>query len=153
MDRVLPLCDFVFGNETEAKTFSEVMEWGTTDIKEIAAKLQALPGKEGKTVVITQARRRPLPPSLLLLPPACLPAACLPATHCRLLPACLLPPAARCRCRLPPAARRLPAACCRPLPAASCLPAACCLPPASCLLPAASCCLLSPHKPQKTQKT
>lgn len=54
MDKVLPLCDYIFGNETEAATFAEVMEWGTKDIKEIAAKLLALEGKEGKTVVITQ---------------------------------------------------------------------------------------------------
>jgi len=54
MQKVLPLCDFIFGNETEAATFAEVNAFGTTDIKEIAAKIQAMPGKDGKIVVITQ---------------------------------------------------------------------------------------------------
>lgn len=56
MNKVLPYADVVIGNETEAKTFAEVSGWGDITQKEIAEKLQALPGKEGKAriAVITQ---------------------------------------------------------------------------------------------------
>jgi len=35
---VLPYADFLFGNESEAEEFSKVMNYGTTDVSEIAAK-------------------------------------------------------------------------------------------------------------------
>jgi adenosine kinase len=54
---VFPYVDFIFGNETEAKTFSKVQGWETEDIKEIALKLAALPKASGthkRVAVITQ---------------------------------------------------------------------------------------------------
>jgi len=42
MMKVLPYCDIVFGNETEAAEFSEAQKFGTKDIKEIALKTAAL---------------------------------------------------------------------------------------------------------------
>eukprot|EP00184_Porphyridium_aerugineum_P005100 CAMPEP_0184695408 /NCGR_PEP_ID=MMETSP0313-20130426/3040_1 /TAXON_ID=2792 /ORGANISM="Porphyridium aerugineum, Strain SAG 1380-2" /LENGTH=360 /DNA_ID=CAMNT_0027153847 /DNA_START=33 /DNA_END=1115 /DNA_ORIENTATION=- len=53
---VMPYVDVYFGNETEAKTLSEAMSWGLTDIKEIAKKLARTPGKANarpRTVVFT----------------------------------------------------------------------------------------------------
>lgn len=35
----LPYIDFLFGNETEAKTFAESEEWETREISEIALKV------------------------------------------------------------------------------------------------------------------
>lgn len=56
LDAVLHNADIVFGNETEARTYSEVAGWGTTDVKEIAKKLSQLPKGNSvpRTVVITQ---------------------------------------------------------------------------------------------------
>ncbi len=35
--------DIIFGNETEAEAFAAANEWGTTDLKEIALRMAALP--------------------------------------------------------------------------------------------------------------
>lgn len=35
--------DIIFGNETEAEAFSKACNFGTTDLKEIATKIAALP--------------------------------------------------------------------------------------------------------------
>ena len=58
LDTLMPYVDILFGNETEALTYSEVAGWGTADMQEIALKLAALPSAEGKTrrVVITQGK-------------------------------------------------------------------------------------------------
>ena len=51
------LSDYLFGNETEALAFAGSSKWETTDIKEIAEKIAALPkanSKRERTVVITQ---------------------------------------------------------------------------------------------------
>ncbi|XP_060082247.1 uncharacterized protein LOC132561576 isoform X2 [Ylistrum balloti] len=57
MMQVMPYVDILFGNETEADTFAKEHDFGTTDRKEIAKKIAALP-KDNKdkprTVVITQ---------------------------------------------------------------------------------------------------
>lgn len=57
MMQAFPYIDVLFGNETEAATFSEVQGLGTTDVKEIALKISNLP-KENKNrsriVIITQ---------------------------------------------------------------------------------------------------
>lgn len=53
----LPYCDIVFGNETEFATFSKVMEFGTEDLKEIVAKVAALPKENAakpRIVICTQ---------------------------------------------------------------------------------------------------
>jgi len=57
MMSVMPYADIVFGNETEAATFAEVFNLGTTDVKKIALAIAQLPkenGSRGRTVVITQ---------------------------------------------------------------------------------------------------
>ncbi|KAJ4704910.1 Adenosine kinase [Melia azedarach] len=43
MDKVLPYMDYIFGNETEARTFARVHGWETDDVEEIALKLSQLP--------------------------------------------------------------------------------------------------------------
>ncbi|KAF6038635.1 adk [Bugula neritina] len=53
----MPYVDILFGNESEAEAFSTAMDFGTTDIKEIALKTAALPKEdEGRPriVVFTQ---------------------------------------------------------------------------------------------------
>lgn len=52
----IPFCDFLFGNETEARTWAEVEGWETTDVKFIATRLSLIPSAKGtkRTVVITQ---------------------------------------------------------------------------------------------------
>lgn len=52
----IPFVDFLFGNETEARTWAEVEGWETTDIKFIATRLSLIPSAKGakRTVVITQ---------------------------------------------------------------------------------------------------
>jgi len=52
----LKYCDIVFGNETEFAKFSEVMEFGTTDLHEIVKKTAALEkvSKKPRTVICTQ---------------------------------------------------------------------------------------------------
>jgi hypothetical protein len=59
----LPYCDFVFGNETEFAELGKALEMGTTDLKEIAAKIAAMPKENGarcRTVVITQGEMHTL---------------------------------------------------------------------------------------------
>lgn len=52
----IPFVDFLFGNETEARTWAEVEGWETTDVKFIAIRLSLIPSAKGtkRTVVITQ---------------------------------------------------------------------------------------------------
>ncbi|XP_037084087.1 adenosine kinase-like [Pollicipes pollicipes] len=55
--KAFPYVDILFGNETEAATFSAEQNLGTTDIKEIALKAAALPKentKRSRMVVFTQ---------------------------------------------------------------------------------------------------
>ncbi|KAI8932694.1 hypothetical protein NX059_010188 [Plenodomus lindquistii] len=57
VDSVLPYVDILIGNETEAAAFAESHSYGTTDVKEIAKKIAALPKKNtqrARTVVFTQ---------------------------------------------------------------------------------------------------
>lgn len=53
---VLPYVNVYFGNESEAATLSKVMDWNTTDVKEIAVKLAQAECKSARprTVVFTQ---------------------------------------------------------------------------------------------------
>ncbi|CAL1399278.1 unnamed protein product [Linum trigynum] len=56
-EKVLPYVDFVFGNETEARTFSRVHGWETKNVKEIAIKISQWPKASGtykRITVITQ---------------------------------------------------------------------------------------------------
>ncbi|XP_039138651.1 adenosine kinase 1-like [Dioscorea cayenensis subsp. rotundata] len=49
--------DYVFNNETEARTFSKVHGWETENVEEIALKISALPKASGthkRITVITQ---------------------------------------------------------------------------------------------------
>lgn len=54
MMKVMPYVDILMGNETEATTFSDVHEFGTHDLKEIAKRIAALPKQdaERKRIVI-----------------------------------------------------------------------------------------------------
>merc|ERR1712241_1384856 len=57
MMSVMPYADIVFGNETEALTFAESFNLGTSDIKKIALAISMLPkenGSRGRLVIITQ---------------------------------------------------------------------------------------------------
>ncbi|KAI3473273.1 hypothetical protein Pfo_028770 [Paulownia fortunei] len=56
-DKVFPYMDYVFGNETEARTFSKVHGWETENVEEIALKISQLPRASGthkRITVITQ---------------------------------------------------------------------------------------------------
>ncbi|XP_020687168.2 adenosine kinase 2 [Dendrobium catenatum] len=56
-DKVFPYVDYIFGNETEARTFSRVRGWETDNVEEIALKISALPKASGthkRIAVITQ---------------------------------------------------------------------------------------------------
>ncbi|KAF3322256.1 Adenosine kinase 2 [Carex littledalei] len=54
-DDALKYCDYIFGNETEARKYAEVHGWQTDNVEEIALKLAALPKVSGKRIaVITQ---------------------------------------------------------------------------------------------------
>ncbi|KAI9154405.1 hypothetical protein LWI28_025922 [Acer negundo] len=56
-EKVLPYMDYVFGNETEARTFSKVHGWETDDVEEIALKISQWPKASGtykRITVITQ---------------------------------------------------------------------------------------------------
>ncbi|KAL0338453.1 UNVERIFIED_CONTAM: Adenosine kinase [Sesamum angustifolium] len=56
-DKVFPYMDYVFGNETEARTFSKVHGWETENVEEIALKISQLPKASGthkRITVITQ---------------------------------------------------------------------------------------------------
>ncbi|XP_077225537.1 adenosine kinase 2-like [Tasmannia lanceolata] len=56
-EKILPYMDYVFGNETEARTFSKVRGWETENVEEIAVKISQLPKASGthkRITVITQ---------------------------------------------------------------------------------------------------
>ncbi|KAK4730942.1 hypothetical protein R3W88_023930 [Solanum pinnatisectum] len=56
-EKALPYMDFVFGNETEARTFSKVHGWETDNVEEIALKISQWPKASGthkRITVITQ---------------------------------------------------------------------------------------------------
>jgi len=52
----MPYVDFLFGNETEARTWAQTQGWDTTDVSFIATRLSLVPSakKTKRTVVITQ---------------------------------------------------------------------------------------------------
>eukprot|EP00884_Botryococcus_braunii_P014635 jgi/Botrbrau1/23172/Bobra.0041s0023.1 len=55
----MPYVDFLFGNETEARTFAKTEGWETEDIPTIARKIAKFPkanGSRPRTVVITQGK-------------------------------------------------------------------------------------------------
>merc|ERR1712226_1304801 len=60
LEKTLPNCDFLFGNETEALAYAEAVGWETTNVEFIATRLSLVPmhvkgGQSRKrTVVITQ---------------------------------------------------------------------------------------------------
>jgi len=57
MMSVMPYADIVFGNETEAATYAETFNLGTSDLKKVALAISKLPkenGSRGRIVVITQ---------------------------------------------------------------------------------------------------
>ncbi|KAK7112598.1 uncharacterized protein [Littorina saxatilis] len=57
MMKVIPYVDYLFCNESEADEFGKVHEYNTTDRKEIALKMAALPKEDAsrpRTVIITQ---------------------------------------------------------------------------------------------------
>ncbi|KAH7662680.1 Adenosine kinase protein [Dioscorea alata] len=57
-EKALPYVDYIFGNETEARTFSKVRGWETENVEEIAVKISALPKASGthkRITVITQS--------------------------------------------------------------------------------------------------
>ncbi|KAL6141955.1 hypothetical protein ACLB2K_060240 [Fragaria x ananassa] len=55
-EKALPYMDYVFGNETEARTFSKVHGWETDDVEQIALKISEWPkvGGRKRITVITQ---------------------------------------------------------------------------------------------------
>ncbi|KAK7285036.1 hypothetical protein RJT34_19793 [Clitoria ternatea] len=56
-EKALPYTDFIFGNETEARTFSKVHGWETDNVEEIAIKISQWPKASGthkRITVITQ---------------------------------------------------------------------------------------------------
>ncbi|KAG6765209.1 hypothetical protein POTOM_029233 [Populus tomentosa] len=56
-ENVLPYMDYVFGNETEARTFAKVHGWETENVEEIALKISQWPKASGahkRITVITQ---------------------------------------------------------------------------------------------------
>lgn len=55
--KVFPYMDYIFGNETEARTFAQAQGWETENVEEIALKMAALPKASGthkRIAVITQ---------------------------------------------------------------------------------------------------
>jgi len=57
LEKLLPACDILFGNESEALAYAEAVGWDTTDIEFIASRLSLVPMKGNKgrrKVVITQ---------------------------------------------------------------------------------------------------
>ncbi|KAK1260419.1 Adenosine kinase 2 [Acorus gramineus] len=56
LEKVLPYMDFVFGNETEARTFSRVHGWETENVEEIALKISEWPkvSARKRITIITQ---------------------------------------------------------------------------------------------------
>ncbi|KAF2934961.1 adenosine kinase 2 isoform X2 [Oryza sativa Japonica Group] len=56
-EKALPYADYIFGNETEARTFAKVRGWETENTEEIALKISQLPKASGahkRITVITQ---------------------------------------------------------------------------------------------------
>jgi adenosine kinase len=55
-NETMPYVDFLFGNETEARTWAQVEGWETEDVEFIATRLSLIPSAKGRkrTVVITQ---------------------------------------------------------------------------------------------------
>ncbi|MQL68950.1 hypothetical protein Taro_001243 [Colocasia esculenta] len=56
-EKALPYVDYLFGNETEARTFARVHGWETENVEEIALKISQLPKASGthkRITVITQ---------------------------------------------------------------------------------------------------
>ncbi|CAG8480275.1 4768_t:CDS:2 [Paraglomus brasilianum] len=63
LDSVLPYCDILFGNETEAEAYATNHNWDTKDIKQIALHISKLPkvnSKRERIVVITQGENATL---------------------------------------------------------------------------------------------
>ncbi|KAB1199635.1 Adenosine kinase 2 [Morella rubra] len=57
LEQALPYVNYVFGNETEARTFSKVHGWETDNVEKIAIKISQLPKASGthkRITVITQ---------------------------------------------------------------------------------------------------
>merc|ERR1712110_1132638 len=56
LNETMPYVDFLFGNETEARTWAETEGWETTDVEFIATRLSLIPSAKTRkrTVVITQ---------------------------------------------------------------------------------------------------
>lgn len=57
IEKTLPLCDYLFGNETEARAYAEAVGWDTEDVEFIATRLSLVPmagSKPYRKVVITQ---------------------------------------------------------------------------------------------------
>ncbi|KAJ3075893.1 hypothetical protein HDU98_006664 [Podochytrium sp. JEL0797] len=57
MEEILPYCDYLFGNESEAKAYAKANDLKTQDVSEIAlhlANLPRLPLRPARVVVITQ---------------------------------------------------------------------------------------------------
>merc|ERR1712224_759214 len=55
LTKLIPLVDYLFGNETEALTFAKSEGWEETAVPEIAKKMSLLPSSKGqRRVVITQ---------------------------------------------------------------------------------------------------
>lgn len=58
--KCIEFCDVLFGNETEAEAFSQAASFNTTDLKEIALKIAAMPKKNAarpRIVVITHGHK------------------------------------------------------------------------------------------------
>ncbi|CAE7781442.1 ADK [Symbiodinium sp. CCMP2592] len=57
LEKTLPCCDYLFGNETEARAYAEAVGWDTEDVEFIATRLSLVPmagSKPYRKVVITQ---------------------------------------------------------------------------------------------------
>eukprot|EP00913_Durusdinium_trenchii_P016997 g15982.t1 len=57
LEKTLPCCDYLFGNETEAQAYAEAVGWDTQDVEFIATRLSLVPmagNKPYRKVVITQ---------------------------------------------------------------------------------------------------
>jgi adenosine kinase len=57
VDKTMPYCDILFGNETEARAYAEAAGWESTDVEFIATRLSLVPmegDKAARKVVITQ---------------------------------------------------------------------------------------------------
>jgi len=57
LQKLMPVTDYLFGNETEACAYAEAVSWDTKDVEFIATRLSLVPmegGKAPRKVVITQ---------------------------------------------------------------------------------------------------